>query len=109
MSMSAHSLNPDYCDDCDSGSVIKTNLGMLAIGGGGGGSINIPFLNKFVFVMMVMTMMMMTMTMTMMMTTTMMMMIMMVMMMMMMTWGVEGGEGPHSSAGSVAASPSLTI
>ena len=57
--MSAHSLNPDYCDDCDSGSVIKTNLGMLAIGGGGGGSINIPFLNKFVIVMVMMMMIMM--------------------------------------------------
>ena len=77
------------------------NLGMLAIGGGGGGSIKIPFLSKRIISMktwwsddhghdndednMI------------------------TMMMTMMTWGVEGGEGPHSSAGSVAASPSLTI
>ena len=74
---------------------------MLAIGGGGGGNIKIPFLREFVIVMMlilvywilifvVMIEMFMTMK-------------------MILTWGVEGGEVPHSSAGSVAASPSLTI
>ena len=38
-----------------------------------------------------------------------MMMTMMMMIKMMITWGVEGDEGRHSSAGSIAASPSLTI
>ena len=45
----------------------------------------------------------------MMMTTMMMIKMMMTMMTTMMTWGVEGDEGRHSSAGSIAASPSLTI
>ena len=74
---------------------------MLAIGGGGGGNIKIPFLREFVIVMMLI------------LVDWILIFVVMIEMFMMMkmilTWGVEGGEVPHSSAGSVAASPSLTI
>ena len=74
---------------------------MLAIGGGGGGNIKIPFLREFVIVMMLILVYWILIFVVMI--------EMFMMMKMIVTWGVEGGEVPHSSAGSVAASPSLTI